>query len=101
VLAVGTRNVPLAAPSHPPRIVIAGHMAIKWHVPIQSKHVCTHRRGTKAKQQRPTIWEGPKSTGIDFQGRHLKIIMKNLNTMRHPLLTQVAQGTFFCQMLQV
>jgi hypothetical protein len=64
VLAVAIRNVPLAAPSHPPRITIAGHMVTKWHVPI--KRVCTQRKGTNVKQQRPTIWEGPKSTGIDL-----------------------------------
>jgi hypothetical protein len=26
------------------------------------------RRGTNVKQQRPAIWEGPKSTGVDFRG---------------------------------
>jgi hypothetical protein len=66
VLAVEIWNVPLAAPSHPPRIIIAGHMATKWQVPIQTKLVWTQSRGTNAKQQMPTIWEGPKSTGIDF-----------------------------------
>jgi hypothetical protein len=66
VLAVEIRNVPLAAPSQPPRIIIAGHMVTKWHIPIQAKLVCTQMRGTNAKQQRPTIWEGPKSTEIDF-----------------------------------
>jgi hypothetical protein len=66
MLVVGIQNVPLAALSHPPRIIIAGQTVTKWHVPIQAKLVFTQRRDTNAKQQRPTIWEGPKSTGIDF-----------------------------------
>jgi hypothetical protein len=66
VLEVEIRNAPLATPSQSPRIIIAGHMVTKWHVPIQAKIGCTQRMDTNAKQQIPTIWEGPKSTGIDF-----------------------------------
>jgi 2,3-bisphosphoglycerate-independent phosphoglycerate mutase len=66
VLVVVIRNAPLAAPSHHPRITIAGHTVTKWHVPIQAKLVCTQRKGTNVKQQKPKIWEGPKSTGIDL-----------------------------------
>jgi hypothetical protein len=62
----GNSKRPLAALSHPPRIIISGRMVTKWHVPIQAKLVCTQSRGTNAKQKNPTIWEGPKSTGIDF-----------------------------------
>jgi hypothetical protein len=110
VLGVAIQNVPLAAPSQHPRITIAGHTVTNWHIPIQAKLVFTQRKGTNMKKQRPTIWEGPNSTCIDLQGRHLKIIMKKLtivvphprlNTMTQPLLTQFAQGIFFYQMLRV
>jgi hypothetical protein len=62
----GNSERPLAAPSHHPRITIAGHTVTKWNVPIQAKLVCTQIKGTNVKQQRPTISEGTKSTGIDL-----------------------------------
>jgi hypothetical protein len=62
----GNSGHPLSAPSHPPRIIIAGHMVTKWHLPTQSKLVCTQMRVINGNQQRPTIWEGPKSTRINF-----------------------------------
>jgi hypothetical protein len=66
VLAVAIWNVPLANPSHHTRITISGHMVTKCHVRIQANVVCMQIKGTNVKQQRPTIWEGPKSTGTDL-----------------------------------
>jgi hypothetical protein len=69
-------------------------MVTKWHLPTQAKLVCTQMRGISVTPTRQTPWEDLKSTGIDFWGQHLKIIVKHLmivvlhpyvNTMRQPL----------------
>jgi hypothetical protein len=91
---VGTLNSHLAAISRLLLITIAGLTVTKQHLPTQAKLACTQRMGTNVKTPRQKTWEDPKSTGIDFWGRHLKIIAKYLmifvphpclRTMKHPL----------------
>jgi hypothetical protein len=66
ILTVGTRIGHPAALSRLHLIIIVGCTVTKWHIPIQAKHVCTQRRGTSARLPSQKIWEGPKSTVIDF-----------------------------------
>jgi hypothetical protein len=110
VLTVRAPNGHLAALSRLYLIISVGRTVTRWHVPTQARLVYTQRRGTSARIPSQTIWEGPKLTGIDFKVRHIRVIMKHLiigvplpylHTIRQPLLTQVAQGTLYYQMLRV